>query len=885
MGEVYRARDARLNRDVALKVLPDAFSAEPDRLARFKREAQLIASLNHPNIAAIYGLEDADGVHALVLELVEGPTLADRLARGPIPLEEALPIAHQIATALEASHELGIIHRDLKPANFKLRPDGTVKVLDFGLAKALDSADGNRQSADGLNSPSITSPAMTQAGLILGSAAYMSPEQAKGRPADKRSDVWAFGAVLFEILSGRRAFKGDDVADTLAAVLRADPTWNDLPADTPFDIRRLLTRCLQKDVKRRLQHIGVVRLELERTATRRTASRDGGRGTDAPFEMAAGCRGSWRCGTRRPGGLVLGSLASRSSVEPVCYPNPDVRASARRTLHRIGRRPCTVSRRPRDCVLDRRRARQPSTRRHDLEPVRGTEGCAWPFFSPDGAWIGFFADGKIKKVPASGGLAVTICDTPANARAAWGDDETIVVARTDLYRVAASGGALEKIVDAGGEQFSEPEFLPGSNAVLVRARMPPAQGHIEAIDLQTRTRHRLLEGSTPRLAAGGDLLFAREQRIWATRFDAKRLAVNGTPVPIVESVSVVDAEALFATSGDGTLIYLASGGEATASIVWLDRTGKTSAALDDQRNFRFPRLSPDGKQVAVSVASEGLLDLWTFDLERGSRLRLTTVGSNRRTVWSPDGTQIAYFSVPSTPGQSADQDLYVVPSVGGAAKRILTRPGPQWPDSWSPDGRFLIFEDGPTGVTRDLWLLPFGEDPRPLVVSRFNERGGAFSPDGRWLAFVSDESGRAEVYIQPFPGPGPKTPVSNEGGLQPVLGEERSRVVLPRCRRVDGSPVAAEPVTGHRRAQAARPASRALRLRSIHARPRRCRRWPISRDSARRQRRRRNHCCAQLDAGTPPRLGPMTIVSACARHQTLQLFRPVLNDDDGRRRV
>ncbi len=406
-----------------------------------------------------------------------------------------------------------------------------------------------------------------------------------------------------------------------------------------------------------------------------------------------------------------------------------------------------------------------------VEPVRGAEGGAWPFFSPDGAWIGFFADGKIKKVPARGGLAVTICDTPANARAAWGDDDTIVVARTHLFRVAASGGALEKIVDAGGEQFSEPEFLPGSNAVLVRARMPPAPGRIEAIDLQTRTRHPLLEGSTPRLAAGGELVFARDQRIWATRFDAKRLAVDGTPVPIVESVGVVDTEALYATSRDGTLIYLASSGEADASIVWLDRTGKTTAAVDDQRNFRFPRLSPDGKQVAVSVASGSSLDLWTFDLERGSRLRLTTDGSNRRTVWSPDGTQIAYFSLPSEPGQGADQDLYVVPSAGGAAKRILTRPGPQWPDSWSPDGRFLIFEDGATGVTRDLWLLPFGEDPRPLVASRFSERGAAFSPDGRWIAFVSDESGRAEVYIQPFPGPGPKIPVSNEGGLQPVWGK------------------------------------------------------------------------------------------------------------------
>jgi eukaryotic-like serine/threonine-protein kinase len=767
MGEVYRARDSKLNRDVALKVLPEAFSAEPDRLARFEREAQLIASLNHPNIAAIYGFEQSNGIYALVLELVEGPTLADRLDRGPIPVDEALPIARQIAQALEASHELGIIHRDLKPANIKLRPDGTVKVLDFGLAKALEPVGTEAGSATA--SPTITSPA-TQIGVILGTAAYMSPEQAKGRPADKRSDVWAFGAVLFEMLSGQRAFKGDDVADTLAAVLRADPKWSDLPPATPQAVRRLLTRCLQKDPKRRLQHIGDVRLELEEVepSDLDRASNGATRSTRSMWPIiAAAVVGAALAG------LTAWSMAPAPVDRPPSRFAIQVPSSAPLLTGRFGLAGGLALSPDGRAILYSTGSglvsRQLDT--VPVEPVRGAEGGAWPFFSPDGVWIGFFADGKIKKVPARSGLAVTICDTPANARAVWADDDTIVVARTDLYRVAASGGALEKIVDAGGEQFSEPEFLPGSNAVLVRARMPPAQGHIEAIDLQTRTRHRLLEGSTPKLAAGGALLFARDQRIWATGFDAKRLAVNGTPVPIIESVRLVEAEALFATSRDGTLIYMAGDVEATASIVWLDRTGKTSAALDDQRNFRLPRLSPDGKQVAVSVASGSSLDLWTFDLGRGSRLRLTTVGSNRRTVWSPDGTQIAYFSLPSEPGQGADQDLYVVPSLGGAAKRILTRPGPQWPDSWSPDGRFLIFEDGPGGVTRDLWLLPFGEDPRPLVVSRFNERGAVFSPDGRWIAFVSDESGRAEVYIQPFPGPGPKIPVSNEGGLQPVWGK------------------------------------------------------------------------------------------------------------------
>jgi Tol biopolymer transport system component len=783
MGEVYRARDSKLNREVALKVLPDGFSAEPDRLARFKREAQLIASLNHPNIAAIYGFEDADGVHALVLELVEGPTLADRLAHGPIPLDEALPIARQITEALEASHELGIIHRDLKPANIKLRPDGTVKVLDFGLAKAIDSVDGNRHpplpgvggtgTSDGMaNSPTITSPA-TQVGVILGTAAYMSPEQAKGRAADRRSDVWAFGAVLFEMLTGQRAFKGDDVADTLAAVLRADPKWSDLPRDTPLDIRRLLTRCLQKDPKRRLQHIGDVRLELD----------DVGRGDAERASVAApGRRSMWPLLAAAVGGAALAGLAAW-----ILAPAPVARPVSRFAIQVPSNAPFLGGRftgRGGGMAMspDGRRIVYATargtlfglvTRELDgstVEPLRGAEGGTWPFFSPDGAWVGFFADGKIKKVPARGGLAVTICDAPANARGAWGDDDTIVVARTHLYRVPAAGGSLEMVVEADVDQFWEPEVLPGSKAVLVRARIPPSGGRLEAIDLQTRTRHPLVDGLTPKLASSGDLLFVRDGRIWATRFDARQLAAVGAAVPLVESVRQSDTEAMFAVSREGSLAYLPETSDTGASIVWLDRSGKATPALDERLNLLYPRLSPDGKKLAVSVLRP-TLDIWILDLERRSRLRLTTDGSNRRNVWSPDGAQIAYFSVPSTP-PGADQDLFVVASAGGPPKRLLARPGPQWVDSWSPDGRFLIFEEGPSGVSRDLWLLPLGEEPRPLLATRFNEVGAAFSPDGRWFAYVSDESGRQEVYLQAFPGPGPKTAVSNNGGLQPVWSKD-----------------------------------------------------------------------------------------------------------------
>jgi hypothetical protein len=777
MGEVYRARDLKLNRDVALKVLPAAFTLDPDRLARFRREAQLLASINHPNIATIYDFEESDGVQALVLELVDGPTLwelidragglapsADRQAQsrkiGGIPLDEALPIARQIAEALEAAHELGIIHRDLKPANIKLRPDGVVKVLDFGLAKALEpTAD---LGGHPTSSPTMTSPAMTERGVILGTALYMSPEQSKGRPVDRRSDVWAFGAVLFEMLSGQRAFKGDDRAETLAAVLRADPPWTSLPPETPPSIHRLLRRCLQKDPKLRLQHVGDARLELVDVEK---GEADGpvipavpSRRQVWPLVAAAtvGALGvglaAWMLAPRPPVGEV-----TRFVIQPPASA-PLVTRGGGIALSPDGRLLVYASAAPFGLIKHR-------LDEFGVEPVRGGEGGSWPFFSPDGAWIGFFADGKLKKVSAAGGLAVTICDAPPNARGAWGDDGTIVVARTDLYKVASSGGTLNMIFDPGDGQVSQPEFLPGSKAVLVQIRVPPNVGHIEAVDLETRTRHRLTEGSSPKLAATGDLLFARERRIWALRFDAQRLAVIGAPVPFVESVSLFEnTDALFAGSSNGSLAYISGTGETAGVMVWLDRTGKWTAALDEQHAFFYPRLSPvDGKRVAVSVNGESAPELWTFDLDRGSRTKLTTEGSNRRTVWSPDGTHIAYFSLPP---ETQDQDLYVISSSGGSPKLLLQRRGPQWPDAWSPDGKFLVFEEGPTGASRDLWVLPFGGDPRPLVADpRFNERSAVFSPDGHWLAFVSDESGRPEVYLLPFPGLGQKIPISTNGGV------------------------------------------------------------------------------------------------------------------------
>jgi dipeptidyl aminopeptidase/acylaminoacyl peptidase len=785
MGEVYRARDTRLGRNVALKVVPDAFALDPDRLARFRREAQLLASLNHPHIGAIYGFEESGASHALVLELVEGETLADRIAAaGALPVEEAIAIARQIADALEAAHEHGIVHRDLKPANIKITPDGRVKVLDFGLAKLAQPPDSGHTPSDMSQSPTITSPAlMTGAAVILGTAAYMSPEQAKGRDADRRSDIWAFGGVLYEMLTGRRAFEGDDVADTLAAVLRAEPRWEALPPDTPPAIERLLRRCLQKNPRRRLQHIGDARLELDEPAEARVA---------APIAAARTPHRIWAFAAATAVVAVVAAtgawmLAPRTPAPPVRRYTVTV-PPAPAFFTTFGGIDVTLSPDGRTLFYT-----APSIgvlkRRADaltFEPVRGTEGAAAPFVSPDGAWIGFRSEGKLKKVPVEGGLAVTLCDAPGLSRATWGDDGDIIMAGGgDLYKVSSNGGVPQLLLKADRDgAISEPYFIPGSNTVLVRIG-PALRSRIQAIELATLARHNLVDGTKPQLAATGDLLFEQRGSLWAVKFDTKHMAVTGTPVPVVESIRAVAGNSQYSTARDGSLAYMASNTDPNRSLVWVDRNGKSTPALDARAGFQSPRLSPDGTHVVVSMLDGSALNLWAYEFERGTRLRLTTNGTSRRTVWSPDGSQVAFYSTPPATGErtasggqaGGDQDLYVVPATGGEPKKLLARRGAQFPDSWSPDGRILLFEEGEGSAdlgaaSRDVWMLPLGEAPRPLVVTRFYERGAVFSPDGRWIAFVTDESGRAEVYVQPFPGPGPKIPISNNGGLQPLWSRD-----------------------------------------------------------------------------------------------------------------
>jgi len=861
MGEVYRARDTKLNRDVALKVLPEAFSRDLERRARFQREAQLLAALNHPQIATIHGIEETDERITLVMELVEGPTLAERLAHhggralsslpalpdpiGPgLPIGEAVAIAKQLCDAIEYAHERGIVHRDLKPANIKLKVRGahfsghvgphphaqggsglpprtediltsrgdptparaagarlerrlpaadvadcTVKVLDFGLAKALDQT----PTATSVSHSPTLSVAATREGMILGTAAYMAPEQARGLDADRRSDIWAFGCVLFEMLTGKQAFSGNTISDTLAAVLRADPEWTSLPLATPVAVRRLLRRCLEKDAKRRLQHIGDARLELDEPDAIQTDAQPAAERTRRSIWplMVASAAGAAIAGFA---GWMLAPGTAPAPVRRFTIPIPAAAAQAT-----TGGFDIALSPDGRTLVVA-----YPSVglvkRQLDglsLEPVRGAEGGTSPFFSPDGTWIGFRAEGKLKKVPTEGGLATTICDAPGGpaVRATWGDDGSIIMTRdTDLYEVPSTGGTPKLFLKSDNDgMFAQPRFIPGSKAVLVQRGSREAR--IEAIELQARARHPLVEGTNPQLAATGHLVFEQRGGIWAVKFDPKRLAVVGAPVPVVESVRFTFGnQALFSAARDGSLAYIAGNLGTNRSLVWIDRAGKTTAALQAQGGFQSPRLSPDGKRVVVSVSDGSNLDLWSYEFERGTRLRLTTSGSNRRNVWSPDGTQIAFYA---TPLQRADQDLYVMPSTGGEPKRLLARPGPQFPDTWSPDGRFLVFaeiEGAGGGRGRDLWLLPIGEPPRPLLVTRFYERGAVFSPDGRWLAFVTDEPGRAEVYVQPFPGPGPKVPISTNGGLQPMWSRDGRELFYREGDSLMAVPIQLDPI-------------------------------------------------------------------------------------------
>jgi serine/threonine-protein kinase len=785
MGQVYRARDTKLNRDVALKILPEAFALDGDRIARFRREAQVLAALNHPHIAQIYGLEEATATQFLVLELVDGESLDKRLARGRIPVDEALGIAKQMAEALEAAHDKGIIHRDLKPANVSLTSDGQAKVLDFGLAKTIEMA--NATSIGVASSPTITSPAMTRVGVILGTAAYMAPEQAKGHAADKRSDIWAFGCVLFEMLTGERAFGGDDVSETLAMILQGQPDWNALPPSTPPNLRRLLNRCLDRDPRRRLQAIGEARVKVENLL-------EGVPEDVGPRHLAIWQRPLFWTVTCVACAAASAAATSVWMSQRKAAPHSPVRLEARLGVDA----PLSTETGPGAVlspdgsvvalVVQGVNGRQLHVRRLDqlrATPLAGTTDAISPFFSPDGQWIGFFANGKLKKVSVTGGASVTLCDAPNERGAWWGDDGTIVFQPIGtagaLQHVSAEGGSPQPLttLDEGEVTQRWPQVLPGGSILYTSAKLLGNYADASiVVQPASKARPTVLVrgGYFGRYVRSGHLVFVRDGALFAAPFDLDHLALTGSPVPVIEAINSTASigSGQFAVSDTGTAVYFAGPGVASP-VVWLTRDGKTAPLRSIAADWSNPRFSPDGQRLALDIYDGKQTSIFVYEWTRDALTRLTfEQGEQWHPLWTPDGRRIVYRW--SEPGGTLN--LYWRRSDGGGnVQRLTNGRNPQIPGSWHPSGRFLIYVETTPATSLDLMLLPVDGDetsgwkfgkPEPFVNTPADETAPAFSPDGRWVAYQSNESGRAEVYVRPFPGPGGYWQVSTGGGRAPV---------------------------------------------------------------------------------------------------------------------
>ena len=775
MGEVWQARDTTLDRDVALKVLPEAFTSDPDRLARFEREAKVLASLNHPNIGSIYGLEEAEGIKALVLELVEGPTLADRIKQGPIPLDEALPIAKQIAEALEAAHEQGVIHRDLKPANIKVKDDGTVKVLDFGLAKA-SAAD--TQSPDLSQASTVTATVGgTREGVILGTAAYMSPEQARGKPVDKRSDVWAFGVVLYEMLTGTRPFSGDTLSDTLALVLKFEPAWDSLPATLSPALTTYLRRCLQKDPRQRVRDIGDVRLAM-----------DGAFETTVPQPAEAAVAPQlqvWQqpipLALAGMALLVIGGLAvwNLKPPEPRPVSRFDYELPEGHQFRRTGRPVMAVSADGSQFIYNTTEGLYlRSMGELDARLIPGTEEeLTSPFFSPDGQWVGYWATtGQLKKMAVSGGAPIILCEAVNPFGVSWETDDTILFGQpAGIMRVSANGGTPELVVATEGEQVHGPQLLPDGNSVLFTvtsstggSRWDDAQ--IVVHSLQSGERKVVLEGgSDARYVPTGHLIYAFEDGLFALPFDVGNVEVAGGPVSVVQGVQRAlgpgtnTASANYGLSDTGSLVYF-SGGAAGGDLhlALADRSGNTEVLPAPPRAYVFPRFSPDDGRIAVQIDADDGGNVWVYDIS-ANRLSQLTFEGGTRPLWSPDGRQITFLK---------DGTLWNVPSdFSGPPEPLLATDvqGIIGPDSWSPDGRVLLFpaNGGP------LHALSLDNQESPAVVvpipeGRHSEHA-SFSPDGRWFAYVTTETGEHEVFVSSYPVvAGGKRRITTDGGAQLV---------------------------------------------------------------------------------------------------------------------
>ena len=777
MGVVYRARDTKLAREVALKVLPESVAADASRVARFEHEARTVAALNHPNVGGIYGLESSSDTTALVLELVEGPTLEDRLAQGAVPLDEALGIAQQIAAGIQAAHDRGIVHRDLKPSNIKIRPDGTVKVLDFGLAKALAGA--------AVDDTQTVADLATHVGTILGTPAYMSPEQARGETVDRQADIWSFGVILFELLSGTSPFRRSTATDTLASVVGAQPEFTRLPAEVPPAIRRLVRRCLEKDRTRRARDIGDARLEIEDARVALAAG--------APAEMPAapaaarrrwwpvagvaalaalaGLTG-WLAANRPPGGTRAGvAWLALPPFEPAGAPYGArylaISDDGTRVAFTSGRR------------LWIRRFDQPAAISVDVFATN-------PFFSADGRWVGCFSvagDVGLMKVPAGGGVPVMIASTAERAAGGtWRSDGTIVYATsTGLYLVSEHGGEPRLLArpDAGKKerQYAWPRFMPDGRSVLFTILTDTLEGAaIARLDLETGQITVVLTGGTaPRYVPPGRLVYAAGRQLMAVAVDAGslRLAGDRVAIPGAEIASSPDnGAAQFAISDTGSLVFVPAADTADEAVTlsWIDRNGKEEPLGLTPGSYNYPRVSPDGSRIALDVSGNNR-DIWIWHTRRASLTRLTNGPTeDLLPAWSVDGSRV-YFSS----DRSGNFDVYSQAADGATDARLeFAGPGAQMVGATTPDGAaLLVVED-----FKDLVLLKLGNPARLEALRRTesNEWLGEVSPDGRWFAYESDEtSGRVEVFVRPFPeGSGRREQISKDGGRYPKWNPARS---------------------------------------------------------------------------------------------------------------
>jgi serine/threonine protein kinase/Tol biopolymer transport system component len=771
MGEVYQAKDLKLGRDVAIKVLPEEFAKDADRVARFQREAKVLASLNHPNIAAIHGLEESNGTNFLVLELVEGDTLADQLKRGPIPVEESLKLAFQIAEALEAAHEKGVIHRDLKPANIKVTSDGKVKVLDFGLAKAYA---GEREEMMLSNSPTL-SVAATRQGLILGTAAYMSPEQAKGKTVDKRADIWAFGAVLFEMLTGKPAFPGEEVSEILASVIKGDSNLNLLPPNIHQKIREVLSRCLQKDLRKRYHDIADVRCEIEQILADPSGVFAGsvdeshpqaGLKTFLPWLAAA---------------LVMGAIIAGVAVWKLKPPESrqvirfEYELPEGQQFSDLNFGALAVSPDGRQFVYSTTKGLfLRSIDELTAKLVAGTEGSVMaPFFSPDGKWVGYFSggDGQLKKISISGGTPVTLCAVPMLLGAFWSADNTIVFGNPSgaIMRVSAGGGTPVSILKADFRPRLFPQILPDRKSLLYSRG--PAPRMIVVQSLESGESKELFAGSYARYLPTGHIYYKMQNNsnAFAVPFDIAKLEVTGDPVPVVEGVRQGEP------SDSGTLVYIPSASGVALndqrSLVWVDRNGKEEPIGAPLNLYRFPSISPDGTKVAITVIPGGgeNNDVWVWDLARKTLTRLTFEGRNNLSpVWTPDGKRIAFSRIGTASG------IYWKAADGtGKDEQLcsLSENRMFFPYCWSSDGKTLVGAESQGLANSDIVMLSMeGDHPRkPLLQESYEEGHPKISPDGRWIAYTSDESRRSEVYVRSFPDVNKgRWQVSTNGGGSPL---------------------------------------------------------------------------------------------------------------------